>query len=53
MLLGILETLQSWFESIWIQNAKIIKEIRKQKKRKEEKRKGKKVEMDPGNDSAQ
>jgi hypothetical protein len=37
MLLGILETLQSWSESIWIQNAKIIKEIRKQKK----KRKGK------------
>jgi hypothetical protein len=40
MLLGILETLQSWFESIRIQNAKIIKEIRKQKK--EKKRKGKK-----------
>jgi hypothetical protein len=51
MLLGILETLKSWFESIWIQNAKLMKEKRKQKK--EKKRKGKKLEMDPGNDSAQ
>jgi hypothetical protein len=53
MLLGILETLQSWVESIWIQNAKFIKEIRKIEKEKEEKRKGKKYEMDPGNPSAQ
>jgi hypothetical protein len=38
-----LETLQSSFESIWIQNAKIIKEIRKQKniRRKEKKKKEK------------
>jgi hypothetical protein len=36
MLLGILETLQNWFEAIWTKFAKVIKEIRKQKKRRKE-----------------
>jgi hypothetical protein len=39
MILGILETLQSWFESNWIQNAKSMKKIEKNRKRKEEKKK--------------
>jgi hypothetical protein len=38
MLLGILETLQNWFEAIWTRFAKFIKEIRKQKKKKKKKK---------------
>jgi hypothetical protein len=51
MLLGILETLQNWFEAIWTKFAKFIKEIRKQKKKKKKERK--KYKRGPGNDSAQ
>jgi hypothetical protein len=39
MLLGILETLQNWFEAIWSKFSKFIKEIRKQKKKKKKERK--------------
>jgi hypothetical protein len=51
MLLGILETLQHWFEAIWTKFAKFIKEIRKQKKKKKKERKN--IKGAPGNGSAQ
>jgi hypothetical protein len=34
MIIGILENFSNWIEVIWIQNAKDIKETRKQKKKK-------------------
>jgi hypothetical protein len=38
MIIGILENFSNWIEVIWIQNAKDIKETRKQKKKKESKK---------------